>query len=108
MNGGVIADNYNCLFILSSTVSHVRFSLDSLNNILKAYEIHLHPVQNQDYWSPYTGPNISDSHMRRSKAGRPTTYRIHNEMDDPIPNRPKKCSYCRNEGHNRTNCRYRQ
>ena len=46
--------------------------------------------------------------MRRSKAGIPTTNRIHNEMDDPIPNRPKKCSYCRNEGHNRTNCHYKQ
>jgi len=80
----------------------------SLNNILKAYEIQFHPIQNQDYWSPYTGPNmIPDPHMRRSKAGRPTTDRIHNEMDDPIPNRPKKCSYCRNEGHNRTNCPYR-
>jgi len=29
--------------------------LYSLNNILKAYEIQFHPVQNQDYWSPYMG-----------------------------------------------------
>jgi len=50
---------------------------------------------------------IPDLHMRSSKVGRLTTNRIHNEMDGPIPYRPKKCSYCRNEGHNRTNCRYR-
>jgi len=25
------------------------------NNILKAYEIQFHIIQNQDYWSPYTG-----------------------------------------------------
>jgi len=50
---------------------------------------------------------IPDQHMRRSKVGRLTTNRIHNEIDDPIPNWPKKCSYCKNEGHNKKNCRYR-
>jgi len=84
--------------------------LTSLNNILKAYEIHFHRVQNQDYWSPYTRPNmiLVPPHMRRSKVGRPITNRIHNEMDDWIPIRPKKCSYCRNECQNRPNCPYRQ
>ena len=81
----------------------------SLNNIFKTYEIQFHLVHNHDYWSPYTGPNmIPDPHMRRSKFGRPTTNCIYNEMDDPTFNRPKKCLYCRNEGHNRTNCSYKQ
>jgi len=46
---------HNYLFIFSSTVSHIRSPLYSRINILKAYEIQFHPVQNQDYWSPYTG-----------------------------------------------------
>ena len=100
--------------IVVCSFSHLQlatfiFLVYSLRNILKAHEIQFHPVQNQDYWSPYTGPNmIPDPQMRKGKARRPTTNRIHNDMDDPIPNRPKRCSYCRNECHNRTNSRYRQ
>ena len=75
----------------------------SLQNIYKAYEMPFHPLQNEEYWSTYNGPNfIPDPHMRRKAYGRPPTARLHNEMDEPI-NKPKKCSYCRNEGHNRTN-----
>jgi len=36
------------------------------------------------------GPNfISDPHMRCKESGRPTTNCIHNEMDEPLPNKPK-------------------
>ena len=40
--------------------------------------------------------------------GRPIISRIHNEMNEIIPNRPKKCSLCRTEGHNRSNYPYKQ
>jgi len=43
--------------------------------------------------------------MRRKTSRRPTTTCIHNEMDEPV-NKPKKCSYCRNERHNRSKCPY--
>jgi len=57
---------------------------------LKAYEVEFHPVRNEDYWSTYMGPNfISDPHMRCKESGRPTTNCIHNEMDEPLPNKPK-------------------
>jgi len=46
------------------------------------------------------GPNfLPDPIMRRHQSGRPSTQRIRNEMDDSIPNKPKKCSYCRTEDH---------
>jgi len=67
-----------------------------------------HPLQNVEYWSTYNVPNfILDPHMRCKTSGRPITTCIHNKMDEPI-NKPKKYSYCRNEGHNRNNCPYRQ
>ncbi|XP_052736606.1 uncharacterized protein LOC108328482 [Vigna angularis] len=81
----------------------------SLHNIFKAYEVQFHPIQNEDYWSLYTGPNfIPDPKMRRKASGRPSTNRLHNEMDQSNPDKPKKCSYCRNEGHHRGNCPFRQ
>jgi len=73
----------------------------SVHNIFKAYEVQFNPVRNQDYWSTYTGPNLlPDPMMHQHQLGRPNTQRIHKEMDDSIPNKPKKCSYCRTEGHN--------
>jgi len=46
--------------IIVCSFSHLQLAifispLYSLNNSLKAYEIQFHPVQNQDYWSPYMG-----------------------------------------------------
>ncbi|XP_014503102.1 uncharacterized protein LOC106763420 [Vigna radiata var. radiata] len=80
----------------------------SLNNIYKAYEVQFHPIQNEDYWSAYTGPNfIPDPHTRRKASGRPSTKRIPNEMDESTPDQPKKCSYCRNQGHHKGNCPFR-
>lgn len=80
----------------------------SLTNIFKAYEVQFHPIQNDDYWSAYTGPNfIPDPKMRRKASGRPSTNRIRNEMDQSTPDQPRKCSYCRNEGHHRGNCPFR-
>nr|XP_007149505.1 hypothetical protein PHAVU_005G075900g [Phaseolus vulgaris]ESW21499.1 hypothetical protein PHAVU_005G075900g [Phaseolus vulgaris] len=74
----------------------------NLHTIRKAYQIEFHPVRNEDYWSTYTGPNfIPEPHMQRKNLGRPITTRLHNEMDQSIQNKTKKCSYCRNEGHNR-------
>ena len=49
-----------------------------------------------------------DPSKRRQASGRPPTTHIHNEMDEPITNRSKKCSLCRSERHNRNNCPYKQ
>ena len=74
--------------------SHLDFTMFvspvyTLHNIFKAYEIQFHPAQNQDYWSPYTGPYfIPNLDLRWSESERPVTTQIHNEMDEPIPNRP--------------------
>jgi len=54
----------------------------SLQYILKAYGVEFHPVQNEDYWFTYVGPNfIPDPPMCHKESGRPTTNRIHNEID---------------------------
>jgi len=44
--------------------------------------------------------------MRHKTSRRPTTTRIHNEMDELV-NKLKKYSYYRNEGQNRSNCPYK-
>ena len=81
----------------------------NLHNILKAYEVQFNLVRNQDYWSTYTGPNfLPDPIMHRHQSGRLSTQHIRNEMDDSIPNKPKKCSYCRTKSHNRSNCLHKQ
>jgi len=51
---------------------------------------------------------MSDPSKRQQTSDRLTTTRIHNEMDESIPNRHEKCSLCRSEGHNRTNYPYKQ
>jgi len=64
------------------------YNLDYIN---KAYQIQFHPLRNEDYWSTYTSPNfIPDPQTRRKASERPTTTRIHNEMDQPITDKPKK------------------
>jgi len=57
-------------------------------------------IQGQiSYLTPY---------MRHKESGQSITTRLHNEMDQPIQNKPKKRSYYRNEGHNRRNGPFRQ
>ena len=73
----------------------------NLHTIRITYQVEFHPVRNEDYWSTYTKPNfIPDPHMRRKNSGRLITTRLHNEMDQPIQNKPNKCSYYHTEGHN--------
>ncbi|KAL5132854.1 Protein PHYLLO, chloroplastic [Glycine soja] len=80
-----------------------------LENIFKVYQHHFHSLGSEDTWPQYLGSYfMSDPSKRRLTSGKPTTTRIHNEMDEPISNRPKKCSLCRSKGHNRTNCPYKQ
>jgi len=81
----------------------------TLDNINKAYQVQFHPLRNEDYWSTYTGPNFTpDPQTRRKASGRPTRTRIHNEMDQPVTDKPKKCSYCHTKGHHRGQCPFRQ
>jgi len=56
------------------------------------------------YWSNYTSHNhIPDPQTRRKAYGQPLTTRIHNEMDQPNPDKPKKCYYYGTESHHRAN-----
>jgi len=81
----------------------------NLHTIRKTYQVEFHQVRNEDYWSTYTRPNfIPDPHMQRKNSRQPITIHLHNEIDQSIQNKPKKCYYCRNEGHNRGNCPFRQ
>jgi len=59
-------------------------------------------------WSIYTGPNfVPDLQMKRKDSGRLITTRLHNEMDQPVQNKPKQYSYCRNENCNKENYPFR-
>ena len=44
----------------------------------------------------------------RDTVGISITHHIHNEMDEPIPNRIKKYSLCKSERHNYSNYPYKQ
>lgn len=46
--------------------------------------------------------------MQQNKLRKPTTRRIHTEMDESISNKPKKYFYYRNKSKNRSNFLYRQ
>lgn len=75
----------------------------------EVYDYEFHPLGNEEYWPPYSGPILCPNPaMRRSTTGRPTTSRILNEMDVPSPNKIKKCGYCRLEGHIRSQCPYKE
>lgn len=50
---------------------------------------------------------VPDPNMQQFQSGQPATSRIHNEMDELISNRPKKCLVYRNESHHHGNCPYR-
>ena len=49
---------------------------------------------------------ISDLLKQRDRAGRSANSRIHNEMDESISNRSKKCSLRRTKRHNHSNYSY--
>ena len=51
---------------------------------------------------------MSDPLKQQQTLDKLTTTQIHNEIDEPIPYRLKKCSLYRSEGHNQTNCPYKQ
>ena len=83
--------------------------LYKLKNIFKVYQHHFHSLGSEDKWPQYLGSYFMfDPLKRRHTSRRSATTHIHNETDEPIPNRPKKCSLCRSEGHNRSNCPYKQ
>ena len=83
--------------------------LYKLENIFKVYQHRFHSLESEDTWPQYLGPHFMfDPSKWRQILDRSAPTRIHNEMDKPIPNRPKKCSLCRSEWHNRINCLHKQ
>ena len=80
-----------------------------MKSIFKVYQHHFHSLGSEDTWPQYLGPHFMyDPSKRRQTSGRPATIQIHNEMDELILNRSKKCSLCKTEGHDRTNYPYKQ
>jgi len=51
---------------------------------------------------------ISFQTLKRKAFGQPTTTRIHNEMDQPILDKPKKYSYYCTKGRHVSQCPFRQ
>ena len=52
------------------------------------FHLCFHSVKTKEYWSTYTRPNfIPNPNMRHRVRRRPPTTRIHNEMDQPNPNK---------------------
>ena len=93
--------NLNC----DDFVDHIY----KLKNIYKVDQHQFHFFRSEDKWPQYLGPYfMPDSLKRRDTAGRSITIRIHNEINEPIPNRHKKCLLYRTKGHNHSNCSYKQ
>jgi hypothetical protein len=77
-----------------------------LDYLVRVYGVDFQPIGNEEYWPPYAGPTfVPNQSLRRFKKGRPTTKRIHNEMDELEPQQ-KKCSACRSYGHDKRRCPY--
>ena len=63
-----------------------------LENIDKVYQHQFHSLGSEDKWPQYLGPYfMPDRSKWRDIVGKPTTIsRIHNEMNEPIRDRPKE------------------
>ncbi|RVW99497.1 Serine/threonine-protein phosphatase 7 long form-like [Vitis vinifera] len=68
-----------------------------------------YPIFDELEWPQYNGPIIvpSDS-MKRLTSGRPTSSRLHNEMDARETRTPQTCGLCKQSGHNRRSCPNRE
>jgi hypothetical protein len=78
----------------------------TLQYVYNVYQVEFQPVPHQSYWPEYDGIELCHNPiMRRDPKGRPQSARIHTEMDQRESSRhPKRCSICRNEGHNKKKC----
>ncbi|RYR29219.1 hypothetical protein Ahy_B01g053566 isoform E [Arachis hypogaea] len=76
-----------------------------LTTIFNVYKMGFSPPMADDLLPLYEGPQvIPDPGMMRATVGRPRTTRIRNSMDEPEPDRTKRCGMCRVPGHTRRQC----
>jgi len=78
----------------------------TLQYVYNVYQEEFQPVPLQSYWPEYNGIELCHNPiMRRDPKGRPQSARIHTEMNQRESSRhSKRCSICRNEGHNKKKC----
>ncbi|KAK1430391.1 hypothetical protein QVD17_13094 [Tagetes erecta] len=74
------------------------------------YNDHFYPLRHPDYWTDPGWKIRADPSRLTTKRGRRRTRRIHNEMDVRHPDEPvvRRCSICRQAGHNMNTCRNSQ
>ncbi|CAK8562153.1 unnamed protein product [Lathyrus sativus] len=91
-----------------SNVRHDAYALLSdvyrVTNLFGVYSASFPVMPCDEYWPVYEGDQICHNpRMRRNKKGRPVSTRITTEMDN-FDKLERKCSMCRQMGHNRTRC----
>src|SRR3954463_15378723 len=99
-----------CSHVLAAC-SHTHFDALSLvseiykvSTLLNVYDNFFPVVAMEAYWPVYEGETVwHNDLMRRNKSGRPNSRRIRTEMD-VTEKMQRKCSICREVGHNRTKC----
>ena len=75
--------------------------------LLNVYDNPFPVVALEAYWPEYDGEIVwHNESMRRNKSGRPNSRRIRTEMD-VAEKMQRKCSICRQLGHNKNKCPYR-
>lgn len=92
-----------CAYTRWDAYSHLSnvYRVDSLMNV---YNKCFHVVAMEEYWPPYEGDIVwHNEEMRRKKKGHPNNTRIQTEMDT-MDKMIRKCSICRQPGHNRKHC----
>lgn len=99
-----------CSHVIAACAFAHRDALSLLSPIYKAetllqvYSVAFPVVAKEDYWPEYDGEVVwHNDTMRRNKKGRPNSTRIRTEMDvqDKME---RKCSICRQVGHNKKKC----
>ncbi|CAK8541689.1 unnamed protein product [Lathyrus sativus] len=91
-----------------SNVRHDAYALLSdvyrVTNLFGGYSASFLVMSCDEYWPVYEGDQICHNpRMRRNKKGRTVSTRITTEMDN-FDKFERKCSMCRQTGHNRTRC----
>jgi len=75
----------------------------SVRSYKKAYSGQFNPLGGEKYWPDSPFLMIANKKYLR-KVGVNKITRIHNEMDVPASTLTRKCSTCKQIGHDRRNC----
>ncbi|XP_072058200.1 uncharacterized protein [Arachis hypogaea] len=76
-----------------------------MDRVWRVYQAWFRPLGNPTTWPAYNGPQfMPNPFLRRMTKGHPRMTRYLNEMDTRMLRRPRRCSLCGAEGHNRSRC----